>query len=157
MFSPSRRLPSKLPAMGKTMRSLLLILTLIAAFFVGSASADDASVAAAQSSIDAQLKAFLADDNATAYNYAAPNVKKVFPTLDLFMNMVTTGYKPVQKPRSYSFGKSQWTGATTIAQQVFLVGPDGKDYEALYTLELQPDGVWRITGVSLRASNALST
>jgi uncharacterized protein DUF4864 len=47
--------------------------------------------------------------------------------------------------------------ATTIAQQVFLVGPDGKDYEALYTLELQPDGVWRVTGVSLRAAKTLST
>ena len=46
---------------------------------------------------------------------------------------------------------------TTIAQQVLIVGPDGKDYEALYTLELQPDGMYRITGVSLRASNTLST
>ena len=27
----------------------------------------------------------------------------------------------------------------------------------LYTLELQPDGMYRITGVSLRASNSLST
>jgi hypothetical protein len=139
------------------MRSLLLILALIATFFSGSASAEDAGVAAAQSSIEAQLKAFLTDDNATAYSYAAPNVKKVFPTLDLFMNMVTTGYKPVQKPQSYSFGKSQWTSGTTIAQQVLLVGPDGKDYEALYTLELQPDGFWRITGVSLRAANTVST
>ena len=38
-----------------------------------------------------------------------------------------------------------------------MVGPDGKDYEALYTLELQPDGVYRITGVSLRAAKTLST
>jgi hypothetical protein len=73
------------------------------------------------------------------------------------MGMVAGGSKPVQKPQSYTFGKSEWMSGTTIAQQVFLVGPDGKDYEALYTLELQPDGVFRITGVSLRASNTLST
>ena len=56
-------------------------------------------------------------------------------------------------PLTLSFPAS----GTTIAQQVFIVGPDGKDYEALYTLELQPDGVYRITGVSLRASKSLST
>ena len=38
-----------------------------------------------------------------------------------------------------------------------IVGPDGRDYEAVYTLELQPDGIYRITGVSLRAANSLST
>ncbi|HET9533961.1 MAG TPA: DUF4864 domain-containing protein, partial [Mesorhizobium sp.] len=36
-----------------------------------------------------------------------------------------------------------------------VVGPDGRDYEAIYTLEMQPDGNFRITGVSLRASNSL--
>lgn len=139
------------------MRRILLALSLIAIFLGGFAQAQDAGVSAAQSSIDAQLKAFLADDNAGAYSYAAPNVKKIFPTLDIFMGMVTSGYKPVQKPQRYSFGKSQWMSGTTIAQQVFILGPDGKDYEALYTLELQPDGVWRITGVSLRAANTVST
>jgi len=139
------------------MRRILFALALIPVLFGAFASAGDAGFTAAQSSIEAQLRAFLADDNALAYSYAAPNVKKVFPTLDIFMNMVTGGYKPVQKPQSYSFGKSEWMSGTTIAQQVLLVGPDGKDYEALYTLELQPDGVWRITGVSLKASKTLST
>lgn len=139
------------------MRRILFALALIPALLSFNAFAQDAGVGAAQSSIEAQLKAFLADDNAAAYSYAAPNVKKIFPTLDIFMGMVAGGYQPVQKPQSYSFGKSEWTGANSIAQQVFIVGPDGKDYEALYTLELQPDGVWRITSVSLRAANTLST
>ena len=138
------------------MRRILIALALITALFAFAAVADDASTQAAQSSIEAQLKAFIADDNATAYSYAAPNVKQIFPTLDVFMGMVTGAYKPVQKPRSYAFGKAEWSG-TKVAQQVFLVGPDGKDYEALYTLELQPDGVYRITGVSLREAKTLST
>ncbi len=94
---------------------------------------------------------------ALAYTYAAPNMKRIFPTVDIFMNMVDSGYQPVRKPRNYAFGKSEEMSATSIVQQVMIVGPDGKDYEAVYTLELQPDGVYRITGVSLRASNALST
>jgi Domain of unknown function (DUF4864) len=143
------------------MRRMLLALALLPAFFgfsfSAAAFAGEAEISAAQTTIDAQLKAFIADDNAAAYSYAAPNVKRIFPTVDSFMSMVTSGYKPVQKPLSYNFGTAEQMSPTTIAQQVFLVGPDGMDYEALYTLELQPDGMYRITGVSLRASKSLST
>lgn len=119
--------------------------------------AGDAEIQAAQATIDSQIKAFLADDTAGAYSYAAPNVKRIFPTVDAFMSMVTNGYQPVYRPKNYSFGKVEQLSPTSIVQQVLLTGPDGKDYEAVYTLELQPDGQFRITGVSLRASNALST
>lgn len=130
---------------------IALLISIIAA------RAGDAEVKAAQTTIDGQIRAFLADDPQTAYGYAAPNVHRFFPTVDLFMGMVTGGYMPVYRPKSYAFGKVEQTGPTSITQQVLIVGPDGKDYEAVYTLELQPDGVFRITGVSLRASNTLST
>ncbi|TPI51112.1 MULTISPECIES: DUF4864 domain-containing protein [unclassified Mesorhizobium] len=122
-----------------------------------SAFAGEAEIKAAQAAIDGQLRAFLADDGVTAYSFAAPNVKRIFPTVDTFMNMVTNGYAPVRNPRSYSFGKVEETGPTSIIQQVLIVGPDGKDYEVVYTLERQPDGTFQITGCSLRASNSLST
>jgi len=122
-----------------------------------SAVAGDAEIRAAQSTIDSQLKAFLADDGALAYSFAAPNVKRIFPTVETFMGMVTNGYMPVRRPQNYSFGKVEQMSPTSVIQQVLITGPDGKDYEAVYTLELQPDGMFRITGCSLRASNALST
>lgn len=121
------------------------------------ALAGDAEVKAAQGTIDAQLKALQAGDGALAYSYAAPTIQRIFPTADIFMGMVDRAYQPVRNPRNYAFGKSEEIAGGKIAQQVLLTGPDGKDYEALYTLELQPDGIWRITGVSLKASNALST
>ncbi|HTV68927.1 MAG TPA: DUF4864 domain-containing protein [Rhizobiaceae bacterium] len=138
------------------MRRNLIAFAALFAFAVP-AAAGDAEVKAAQGSIESQLKAFQADDFAGAYSFAAPNVKTIFPTVDIFMGMVTNGYAPVRKPQNFSFGKSEEKSGTQIWQQVYVVGPDGKDYEALYTLELQPDGVWRITGVSLRAANSLST
>ena len=107
------------------MRRILLALAFLTAMSGLAATAGEGEASAAQSSIEAQLKAFLADDNAGAYSYAAPNVKQVFPTLEAFMGMVTGGYKPVQKPQSFSFGKFEWMGANKLAQQVFLVGPDG--------------------------------
>lgn len=139
------------------MRRLIASLT---AFLIATgvpALAGDAEVSAAQGTIESQLRAFQADDGALAYSFAAPNVKQIFPTVDIFMGMVTNGYMPVRKPQQFSFGKVEERPDNQIWQQVHVLGPDGKDYEALYTLELQPDGVWRITGVSLKASNALST
>ena len=117
----------------------------------------EAEVRSAQSAIDGQLRALLADDGEAAYRFAAPNVKRIFPTVDAFMGMVTNGYAPVRRPKAYAFGKVQETSPTSIIQQVLIVGPDGKDYEAVYTLELQPDGSHLITGCSLRASNSVST
>lgn len=133
------------------------LLALAASMLIAFAAlAGEAEIKAAQQSIDGQLRAFLAGDNAGAYSYAAPNVKRTFPTLDSFMGMVTSAYQPVYKPKNFAFGKVEELSAGSVIQQVLLVGPDGKDYEAVYTLQLQPDGVYRITGVSLKASNALS-
>jgi hypothetical protein len=119
--------------------------------------AGEAEVEAAQSVIDSQLKALKADDGALAYSYAAPGIKRIFPTVESFMNMVTSGYQPVRNPQSYAFGKTAEPSGTSVVQQVLIVGPDGRNYEAVYTLEMQPDGTFKITGCSLRASNALST
>jgi hypothetical protein len=139
------------------MRRALFALAVVPLLLAGFAFAGEAEIKAAQTTIDSQLKAFLADDGAAAYSYAAPNIRELFPTADIFMGMVTNGYAPVRRPRSYAFGKSEQTGPGRVVQQVLVVGPDGKDYEAVYTLELQPDGLWRITGCSLRAANTLST
>jgi hypothetical protein len=139
------------------MRNALFAFALFPIFLASVAFAGDAEIKAAQTVIDSQLKAFLANDGAAAYSFAAPNVKQVFPTVDTFMNMVTNGYAPVRRPQSYSFGKVEQTGPSSIIQQVMIVGPDGKDYEAVYTLEQQPDGSFKITGCSLRASTSLST
>ena len=57
------------------------------------------------------------------------------------MSMVTSGYSAGAQAAELFIrqGPRKWA-PTTIIQQVLIVGPDGKDYEALYTLELQPDG-----------------
>ena len=136
------------------------ILAALLAASVAAASvsiAGEAEIGAAQATIEAQLKAFLADDGALAYSYAAPGVKRIFPDVETFMDMVESGYAPVRRPRHHAFGEVMETSATSIVQQVLIVGPDGRDYEAVYTLELQPDGVWRITGVSLRQADSRST
>lgn len=139
------------------MRPIHAFLLAVTILLPAEAFAGDTEIKAAQGTIEAQLKAFQAGDGKLAYSYAAPTIQRIFPTADIFMGMVESAYQPVRNPRNYAFGKVEEMGANSIVQQVLITGADGKEYEAVYTLELQPDGVYRITGVSLRASNSLST
>jgi hypothetical protein len=137
-----------------TIRAFLLAVSLL---LPAAAYAGEAEIRAAQGTIEAQLKAFQAGDGDLAYSYAAPSIKRIFPSVEIFMGMVESAYQPVRNPKNFAFGKVEEMGASSIVQQVLITGPDGKEYEAVYTLQLQPDGVYRVTGVSLRASNSLST
>jgi hypothetical protein len=130
---------------------------LLAAFLVGLASparaADD--VAAAQSVISSQLEAFSHDDAATAYSYAAPAIRQVFPQADMFMSMVRGSYAPVYRHKSFEFGEARVSDGR-IAQRVHIIDADGIPWEALYTLELEPDGSVKISGcVLLKAGQAV--
>jgi hypothetical protein len=111
-----------------------------------SARADD--VATAQGVIRAQEQAFAHDDAATAYSQAAPAIKQIFPAPDIFMSMVQKGYAPVYRHKSFEFGESKIEGSS-VAQRVHIIDANGEAWEALYTLEQQADGSYKITGCSL--------
>lgn len=64
------------------------------------------------------------------------------------MSMVRQSYAPLVRPKRVEFGKSAGSG-DAIVQHVHIVDSDGVAWEALYTLEQQPDGSIKITGCSL--------
>ena len=124
-------------------------LALLVVFLIGFASpafADD--VSAAQSVIRAQEQAFGRNDAAAAYSHAAPAIKQIFPEADIFLQMVQQAYPPVYRHKSFEFGEARAAGGQ-IAQRVHIVDDNGEAWEALYTLEQQPDGSLKITGCSL--------
>ncbi|MGJ4890073.1 DUF4864 domain-containing protein [Bradyrhizobium sp. HKCCYLR20261] len=125
---------------------ILMPLVLLLSLWAQSASAADAG--AAQSVIRAQEQALARDDGATAYAQAAPEIQALFPSIEIFMSMVKSGYPPVYRHRSFEFGAAQVEG-DSVAQRVHIVDPDGQAWEALYTLQVQPDGSLKITGCSL--------
>jgi hypothetical protein len=115
----------------------------------GPASAfTDADRAAIQTTIAGQLNAFLSDDAAGAYAFAAPNIRAIFPTEDIFMNMVRQGYQPVYRSMSHEFGELKET-AMGLEQTVDIVDSAGEFWTAVYTLQQQPDGSWKITACRL--------
>jgi hypothetical protein len=128
------------------MRIAALLVFLSVAIVPISARADD--VATAQDIIRAQEQAFGRDDARAAYSYAAPAIREIFPTPEIFMSMVQNGYPPVYRHKSFEFGDSKSDGSR-IAQHVHIIDANGEAWEALYTLEQQADGSYKITGCSL--------
>lgn len=98
--------------------------------------------------IKAQIEAFSRDDGATAFAFASPGIQGMFGNPDRFMEMVRAGFAPVYRPRSYSF-EPPIVADGLPAQPVRVIGPDGRGVIALYRMERQPDGSWRIAGVTL--------
>ncbi|MDR3467494.1 MAG: DUF4864 domain-containing protein [Xanthobacteraceae bacterium] len=108
---------------------------------------DDA--AAAQSVIRAQEEAFARDDAFAAFAFAAPAIMDMFRSADTFMSMVRRAYAPVYRHRSFEFGVTTHVSGGRISQQVHIIDADGVAWEALYTLEIEPDGTLRITACVL--------
>jgi hypothetical protein len=135
------------------MRALVLLVAFLTCLAAPARAGDD--VAAAQSVIRAQVDAFGRDDAATAYSYAAPAIKSLFPQADIFIGLVKQKYAPVYRHKSFEFGEAQVSDGK-IAQRAHIVDTDGEAWEALYTLEQQPDGSVKITGcILLKAGQAV--
>ena len=128
------------------MRALVLLL----AIFVGlsfAAHADD-DVVAARTVITSQAEAFARDDDAAAFAYASPALKQIFQQPAMFMAMVRSRYAPVYRHKSFEFGEGKVENGK-ITQNVHIRDDDGELWEAMYTLERQPDGSLKITGCVL--------
>ena len=128
------------------MRALVVLAALLLGLAAPAGAADD--VAAAQGIIRSQVEAFSRDDAAAAYSYAAPAIQGMFPQADIFLGMVQRNYAPVYRHKSFEFGEARALDGK-IAQQVHIVDAEGMPWEALYTLEQQPDGSIKISGCVL--------
>ena len=136
------------------LRVLLVLALVLTGSMTGSMAARAGSIPANDQSefqriISEQIEAFRSDDGMRAYGYASPMIRQYFPTPDVFMSMVKKGYLPVYRPQSFKFGAAEIDPAGNPTQRVTIVGPDGKTYEALYTMQRQPDGSWQINGCAL--------
>jgi ketosteroid isomerase-like protein len=134
----------------KMIRTLFAILfsvfLLMPAYSEDLSPADKSSV---QAVIAGQLEAFKAGDGPKAYSYAAPFVTQVFPTVEVFMSMVKRGYEPIFRNTKYGFGTVTTDTLGRPTQHVTITAADGKRYEAVYAMQQQPDGSWKIAGVQM--------
>jgi hypothetical protein len=137
--------------MSVTIRSILAVLLVSLVGITSTRAQSTISApdgAAFTNVIEGQIAAFARDDGAAAFAFASPDIRRRLITAERFMQMVRSGFQPVYRPRSYSFGDPAMIEGMPV-QPVQVIGPDGRGMVALYRMERQSDGSWRIAGVTL--------
>lgn len=98
--------------------------------------------------IEAQLDAFQKDDAPRAFSYATSDIREAFRTPENFLEMVRTSYPAVYRPKTVKFEAPQLVD-DVVVQLVRLTDADGRAWIALYPMQREPDGTWRINGCQL--------
>jgi len=101
--------------------------------------------------IDDQRKALKSGDAKKAFSFAAPGIREQFGTPEGFLAMVRDGYGALLAARYAEFLEGAVIDGAVI-QPLRLVAPDNSVLVALYTMEKQKDGRWRISGCVLAPS-----
>jgi hypothetical protein len=101
--------------------------------------------------IDAQRKALRSGDAQVAFSYASPGIRAQFRTAEGFFAMVREGYGALLEARYVEFLEGAVIEGAVV-QPLRLVAPDNSVLVALYTMEKQKDGRWRIAGCVLAPS-----
>ncbi|MEX3008888.1 DUF4864 domain-containing protein [Hoeflea sp. TYP-13] len=128
----------------------ILGLSIMVGLLMATSSMADDDLATARGIVEQQITAFLQDDVDTAYSFASPGVKNLYPEPQRFFDMVKRNYQPVYRPGNYAFGRAlSDTEGNTIALELLITGPKGKDWRAIYVLKRQDDGDFQISGVRL--------
>jgi|KBSMisStaDraftv2_1062788.scaffolds.fasta_scaffold169466_1 hypothetical protein len=123
---------------------------------VPAADMSDHDAVAIRAVIAEQLDAFARDDAPRAFALATTGIQAQFGTPERFINMVRSAYPVVYRPRDVQFQKPQTIDGETI-QPVRMTDSEGRGWIALYPMQRQADGVWRINGCQLARSSELAT
>ena len=143
------------------MRGLVVYLT-VAFLCLGSpVRAQDAALSATdrraiERVISSQLDAFRRDAGDVAFGFASPNIQSMFGDAAHFMGMVRQSYSPLYRSRSFSFEQLEQVEGR-ITQRVMVIGSDGAPALAIYTMQRDPNGTWRIDGCTLTRPAEVTT
>jgi hypothetical protein len=106
-----------------------------------------------EATISGQFDAFVAEDVETAWEYASPNIQRLFGTPGNFGRMVQQGYPMVWNPGSVSFIDLQ-TFSGIIVQRVEVIDQSGTAHYLGYQM-IETENGWRINGVQVLRAPAI--
>ena len=106
---------------------------------------------AIRKTIDDQRKALKSGDAKKAFSYASPGIRAQFRTPETFIAMVREAYGALLEARYVEFLEGALIEDAVI-QPLRLIARDNSVLVALYTMEKQKDGRWRIAGCVLAPS-----
>ena len=130
---------------------LLVALAAFAAPPTGEPTLPAAEWRAIKKVIGDQRAALKAGDAAKAFAQASPGIRAQFGTPENFIEMVRAAYDALIAARYTEFLEGAVIEGSVI-QPLRLIAPDNSVQVALYTMEKQKDGRWKIAGCVLAPS-----
>ena len=97
--------------------------------------------------IGGQFDAFLAEDVATAWQFASPNIQRIFRDAQNFGRMVEQGYPMVWAPAEVDFIDLQSFGGILV-QRVQVIDQAGNAHYLGYQM-VETENGWKINGVQI--------
>lgn len=125
------------------MKTVLFAAAVVVAGALG-AQAQDAEI---RGTINQQFEAFKADDFATAFSFASPNLQTFFGSPQNFGRMVTQGYPMVWRPTAVDYLELREEDGI-YWQKVQITDQKGRFHVLEYRMSQTPEG-WRINGVQI--------
>lgn len=136
----------------------LLLGLLMPAWTTGAAvteeiSADDAI--AIHVAVQTQLDAFAEDDAASAFELATSDTQTKIGSADNFLHLVKKHYNPIYRHQIVIFSRPEVIEGETI-QLVRVTDRDSHVWLALYHMQRETDGRWKIDGCQLFETTSIS-
>ncbi len=140
------------------MRAVLRLLLVAIVVAAPCARADDAPTSrdwqVIQRVIGEQLAALRRDDGARAFSFASPALQAQFGSSENFMRMVHAGYQPLIDARYEQFLEGAVVEGRVIQPLRITLPDEATVLVALYTMQQDDGGGWRIAGCLLAPSTA---
>jgi hypothetical protein len=108
---------------------------------------------AIRSVVQAQLVALREDKAELAFSYATPEVQRKSGSPERFMAMVRQSYQPVYRPRAVFFQNVTLMDGVPI-QRVLFLDRNGAAVMAVFPMQRQVNGAWKIAGCMLYDGNS---
>ena len=148
---------------GESGRDLFMIRTILLALILLGTSATSRAAEisprdalAIRAVITDQLDAFTQDDAPRAFSLATAGIRAQFGTPEAFINMVRSAYPVVYRRKTVRFEEPAVIEGEII-QPVRMTDAAGRTWLALYPMQRESNGGWRINGCQLATLPGLET
>jgi hypothetical protein len=119
------------------------------------ASVNPSDAVAIHAVVQRQLSALLSDDEAGAFDAASADARAFFGSASNFLQAMKTYYSPIYRHRYAHFSKARTVGKL-ILQPVRVTASDSSVWLAVYRMEREAGGNWKIDGCQLLPTGNVS-
>lgn len=133
-------------------------LAAVVGFSAGHAEAEDGAANSAQAItgvVRLQLEAFADDDAEKAFSLSTETTRNLAGTPNEFMQVIRRKFTPIYRHRQAFFSEPEIIGPHAL-QVVQLIDHDNLIWIAIYQVEQETDGAWRIDGCQLFETDDMS-